>query len=267
MKILCCPKCLTKFVLKEKSLICENGHSFDIAKEGYVNLLLTNKSCKNIGDNADMILSRNKILEKGYYDKLCDAITFFMKNNNLENASILDIGCGEGFLTRQLKNQFLNSNIAGVDISKPAIRLASKKCKKVEYAVANATNLPIRNQSLDVVINSFAPLSNDESLRILKTNGFFVKIIPNVRHLWELKEFVYDKAIENPKDATILNGFECIETVEIFDNFTAFGDEIFSLMQMTPYFYKTPKSAIDKLKTLEKIDTRLEFVIKIFRKI
>ncbi len=260
-----CPLCGNELHQENKSLICKNRHCFDIAKEGYTNLMPSSKHSHVSGDNLQMVKSRQLILQNGYYSNLLNAIKVFLKNQN-RSLKILDIGCGEGYLTRELSKELSNCKIGGIDISKPAIMLASKLCKNCSYAVANATHLPVADKSLDAVINSFAPVTDEELDRTIKRGGYVLKIVPNTNHLWNLKEALYDTAKPNPKDETTFKGFSLIDEIEIDDKFVAKGDEIFSLMQMTPYFYKTAPEAIEKVAMLPQLETNLSFLLKIFQK-
>ena len=115
MNILC-PVCKKILNGSDKIYSCENRHSFDIAKEGYLNLNL--KNSQNTGDNTEMIRARKAFLEKGYYDFLRQEINKYIN----ENDGLVDLACGEGYYTSFFKAK----DKIGIDLSKTGLRIASK---------------------------------------------------------------------------------------------------------------------------------------------
>lgn len=259
MSYFICPKCKKDLKEKSNSLVCENNHSYDFSASGYVNLLI-HKSSANPGDNKDMVNARNLCLANGYYDKLILALSSII--SDIKPSQVLDLACGEGTLTSNLvKNDF---DMIGIDISKSAIRTASAKDKKTSYAVASISDLPISTNSIDLILNCFAPIFPEEALRVLKDDGYLVKVTPFEKHLLELKQLIYpevylNKQKENPK------GFSEISRKTVCDKITLSGDYLDSVIKMTPYFYRTPKHLLEKAKDKE-IDCTLEFCITLLKK-
>ena len=254
-----CPVCKKNLTRIGKSYVCPQNHSFDIAKQGYVNLLRANeKSSLNPGDNRDMILSRRVVLDRGYYKILGDNIgKLFCR---LTPKTVLDLGCGEGRIIRYILQEGID--IFGVDISKSAVQAASALDKKSTYAVASATNLPFEDGFFDVVINAFAPLKEDEVKRVLKKGGYLIKITPAPKHLLQLKEAIYPTPYLNPESEGIM-GFSLVEEMILEDEFVAEGNVLDALLQMTPYFYKTPLHLLDKIKG-SSIKTTLSYCLRLF---
>ena len=180
-----CPVCKSKLFALPSQLKCLKGHSFDIAKQGYVNLLLDNTQNKRHGDDKLMVRSRRDFLEKGFYKELLDGICHAVKTNISENGVIADIGCGEGYYTSAVLNCG-NFNVFGIDISKDALKYAAKSLKNAQFAVASAFSLPFSDKSVDCVLNVFAPIANEEYLRVLKPNGIFVCAVALENHLLSL---------------------------------------------------------------------------------
>ena len=154
-----CPNCKNKLQKIDNSFKCINNHCFDISKQGYVNLLLNSK---NSGDNKEMINSRHKFLNKGYFEILLKEIITILKTIKIDN--ILDIGCGEGYYDRGIK-QFINVEITGLDISKEACLKASKLSKDIMYVVGSSNEIPFEDNEFDLILNIFAPHEEKEFSR------------------------------------------------------------------------------------------------------
>ena len=255
-----CPVCKNKLFRLPSQLKCLKGHSFDISKQGYVNLLLDNAHNKRHGDDKLMVKSRTDFLNIGYYSPLRDVLSEIIGSGN----QILDAGCGEGYYTQKLAE---NNSVCGIDISKDALKSAAKRCPGSEFAVASVSDIPVQNASQDVVLNIFAPDSNDEYKRILKHNGRLITVQPMENHLFELKKAVYDIPYLNPEVETARDGFELISVKELKYSITLdTTDDIVSLFKMTPYYYKTGKTDQEKLLKLNSLTTRIEFLIAEYRK-
>ena len=224
-----CPNCKKKLQKINNSYKCENNHSFDISKQGYVNLLL---NTSNSGDNKEMINSRHTFLEKGYYNQLLNEIINIIKNINVNN--ILDIGCGEGYYDRGIKNN-LDVNMTGIDISKEACLKASKLSKDINYVVCSSNDLPFSDNEFDLLINIFAPHSEEEFTRV--SNNYILKVIPNTNHLLELKQLLYENVFLKEEKTLDFKMFKEVERKEV--KYKIIVDDLYELFKMTPYYYKT----------------------------
>ena len=224
-----CPNCKRKLIRIDNSYKCSNKHSFDISKQGYVNLLLNSK---NSGDNKEMINARYEFLKKGYFDNLLTSISSIIKSLNITN--ILDIGCGEGYYDRGIKEQ-TNVNITGLDISKEACLKAAKLSKEILYVVSSSNNLPFEDNEFDLILNIFAPHNEDEFTRV--SNNYILKVIPNKNHLLELKEMLYTDVLIKDEKKLSFSQFKEIKCEHV--TYQVLVDDLFELFKMTPYFYKT----------------------------
>ena len=269
-----CPVCKKKLNKIGNSWKCANGHSFDIARKGHVNLLTTAKhNPKTAGDNAEMVKARTEFLDKGYYRPLAEKIREIVSAELQGNKTpvIIDSGCGEGFYTAELSNM-KNARIYGIDISKHAVahcmtRVNLAGIKNCEFAVASSFDLPFADKSADAVISVFAPVCNDEYHRVLKKGGKLIVVSPSPRHLFELKAAVYDKPYENsPNDYHLDRFVKENETVFEYTAELSSQKDIFDLFMMTPYFYKTSEDGISRLKALESIEVNCGFVIQVYRR-
>lgn len=261
--MLICPVCSNELVKIEKTYKCKLNHSFDTAKEGYVNLLSgRHKAGELIGDNRDMAKSRRLFLETGYYDFLAERIcTLIDKKDN-----VLDISCGEGYYTDYFRRK-TGAFVSGFDISKEMIKLAAKKYKETFFFVANIARIPVRDESIDTAVQICAPFSEKEFARIIKKDGRLLSVVPGKRHLWGLKELLYETPYENNEDDTEYESFIKTGTITVRDKAVIKGqDTIRSLFAMTPYYYKTSEADKKKIENLTSLATELEFDIRIFTK-
>lgn len=254
MGLLICPKCKKNLSKVNNSFVCENHHCYDISSSGYVNLLI-HKATANPGDNKDMIDARATVMNNGYYNALIVELKTIL--NKFRPQTVLDLGAGDGSLTRAIQSD--NFDIIGLDISKFAINHASKRDKESTYIVGSVANIPIKDNSIDLIINCFAPLDTAEAIRILKKNGVLIKITPSKNHLIELKQAIYPNAYYNEAKA-IPEGFKIIDQKIVSDKAELYGEYLNSVIKMTPYFYKTPKEYLNKVSELS-IECTLEFTV------
>lgn len=261
--ILRCPVCSGGFSQGEKSLLCENGHCFDKAKEGYVNLLSgCRKSGDAIGDNREMAKNRKAFLDGGYYACLADAVAKLVQGD-----TVLDICCGEGYYTEKIMSSAGKRQYYGFDLSREMVRLAAKRKCGATFFVANIADIPVRDESVDFAFHLFAPFHAGEFHRIMKTGGRLVTVFPGKRHLFALKEVLYDVPYENDEKIPDTGDFRLVETVTVKDRIRLEGNEnIMSLLRMTPYFYHTPTEGLQRISTLDSLETEVEFVLAVMRK-
>ncbi len=268
-----CPICKGELEVFEHSLKCEHGHSFDISAEGYTHLLPANKMNSKIpGDSKEMAASRSEFLDKGYYEPLLQKLKeTVLKLAKSSDFALLDCGCGEGYYTssiaKELKNRISTAKTVGFDISRPSVKRAAKRGKETEYAVASVFDIPVKNESFDVLINVFSPLSIEEYYRVLKKNGYYIYVVPAARHLWQLKAAIYDTPYENKEENTPYSGFEHTEKIPVrYSVLIENQKDIFSLFQMTPYYWKTSAKGSEKVKALQSLKTEVAFDIHIYKK-
>lgn len=269
-----CPLCGSPLHRDLRGYRCPSGHCFDVAAAGYTHLLPANKKhSKNPGDDKEMVAARSAFLDAGYYapllEALCRAVTEYTKKQS--EYTILDCGCGEGYYTAGISNALTQSGInlrmAGIDISKFALKKAAKRLPAGEFAVASAYHLPLPDQTADILLNIFSPLSIEEFCRVLKPDGLFFYVVPSALHLWEMKQVLYDTPYENPVKREEYPGFEWLNCHPV--RFTAHlnrSEHIMALFGMTPYAWKTPKSGIQRLSQLSELDTQIGFDIHIYKK-
>lgn len=176
MSLFRCPLCAAPLTRGEHAYTCPAGHSFDLAAAGYTHLLPANrKHSKNPGDDKAMVTARSAFLDKGYYAPLANALCDLAARDCVPHPALLDCGCGEGYYTATLAARLAQEGrsgpIAGVDISKFALRRAAKRVKEGEFAVASVYHLPVADESVDLLFNVFSPLCPQEFARVLLPGG------------------------------------------------------------------------------------------------
>jgi len=270
-----CPSCAEPLTKQKRSYHCLNNHTFDEAKEAYVNLLLAqHKKSKNPGDNDEMIKSRQAFLNKGYYALLSSKIVEIISNSpKAFQQNILDIGCGEGYYMNELvkadKKQELT--LAGIDISKTAVKLSGKRKMNALLAVASAYDLPFLNHDFDTIISVFSPISADEINRLLKhKNGQILMVGPAPEHLKELTAYIYEEVLPHKGNYSVLEGednFILEEQIEIKKEIIVKQEDILDLLRMTPYYWQTTLEIKEKILALTKLTTTIHFYLQVYKKI
>ena len=267
-----CPVCASPLDRQDSRYLCPKGHTFDRAAAGYVHLLPANKMhSKDPGDDKAMATARNRFLSGGYYAPLCDALADLALQYAPDHPSILDAGCGEGYYSaaifKALAEAGKSPRMAGVDLSKHALKRAAKREKNAEFAVASVYDLPVPDRSADLLFNCFSPLALEEFQRVLRPGGVYVYVVPGEKHLWEMKEILYENPYPNTEKRTPYPGFQYLEVREVDERIHLPNQEpIADLFQMTPYVWRTPKEGIDRLHSLDSLDLTISFRIHVFRK-
>ena len=270
--LLVCPLCGGALTRQGGSYLCPNGHCHDVAKEGYTYLLPVNqKHSKSPGDDKAMAAARNAFLGKGYYAPLRDALCKLSVALTGPAPAVLDSGCGEGYYTAGIYRALCAAGktpvMAGIDISKPILRLAAKRERDIQFAVASSYRLPVADGSVELLLNCFSPLAIEEFQRVLRPGGHFVYVVPGQWHLWEMKQVLYDQPYPNEVKETPYEGFRYKDIVRVADNIHLdCPADIQALFGMTPYCWKTPKAGVEKLCKLNELDCRIAFDIHVFER-
>lgn len=277
--IFICPVCGDPLTPHPKSYICTQNHTFDIAKQGYVNLLLCNqKKSLQPGDNKEMVQSRFAFLKQDYYapivEQLHQAITQKIADITSSTVHIADIGCGVGYYLSALKKQLVPSypqlQYSGIDISKDAIQCASQQDKTITWFVASALQLPYRSESIDILISVFSPLYMEEIQRVLAQTGLLFVISPSENHLIELRTTLYDEIKEMNTEKLLQkteNFLELIETIPIRSLLQLPSQEaIENLLKMTPFYWRASAVKKAELLSLSSLTVTLDVTLQIFKK-
>ena len=257
-----CPICKTPLNEVDHSYQCLNNHHFDQSKSGYTNLFLSN-SKKIHGDNDEMIYARHRFLNEGHYSFLLNQISELFKEYPI--TSCVDLGCGEGYYTNHLSNTYHHIQFIGFDLSKTALKLASKH-SNVKYFCASIADTPIDDHSVDGVLCIFAPFKVEEVIRILKPNGIFIVVNPLPYHLYELKEHLYDSVKLNPPFELVNSHLTHLSTIELNQTILLNNpNSLRDLLDMTPYRYKAKESNIQSFYKLNQLQTQCSFRCDVYK--
>lgn len=275
--LLTCPICGENLQKESESKVykCEQNHSYDIAKQGYVNLLISNmKRSKNPGDSKDMVLARVDFLRRGFYkkisDKINEVICEYFKDSK-EKIDILDVGCGEGYYLTNLKEAIKINNIEadfyGMDVSKEAVKYASRSEKECLFVVGNNYHISAKDNSVDCILSVFSPIDIDEINRVLKKDGIFVRVLPRTNHLIELRNIIYSVVNLNEKvykpDS---EKDDYIKEVNVTYDLDLNNEEFTSLLKMTPHYWKSTPENKEKLEEYKDLSITVDMRIGVFRK-
>lgn len=268
MSLFRCPVCGAPLERESGAYRCPNRHSYDLAREGYTYLLPPNqKHSAAPGDDKEMSAARRAFLSKDYYRPLRDALCALAVSHTSQAPSILDAGCGEGYYTAGLWEALNRPRLAGIDLSKPSVRLAARRVPGAEFAVASVYHLPLADASVGLLLNCFSPLALEEFRRVLRPGGAFLYVVPGAGHLWELKQVLYDSPYPNKEENIPYEGFSYERVVPVETVMDVAGEALQDLFQMTPYYWKTPKAGAERLAALDGLRVRAQFRIHVFQKI
>lgn len=280
-----CPLCRSPLSSRQRTWECEQHHSFDMAKQGYVNLLpVQYKKSKSPGDSKAMIQARQRFLETGAYEPLVNAIagalasfTEASKQTSGKPYKLFEAGCGEGYYTRQLAKRLPNCKmIAGNDISKEGVLLAAKQGRQfvsklmteqnttlnAQYVVGNSFALPVEDNSVDLVLQVFAPAADEELFRILASHGILIEVQPNTKHLQELKAKLFSQA--DPHKPKIKPLGEKVYQTSCQYTLPLSPALIEDLILMTPLAYSsTPEKKAQAIISLEQVT--IDFCITLYQ--
>ncbi len=261
MELFTCPLCFQALTRINRSLKCARNHSYDLAREGYVNLLTAqHRRSKAPGDNPEMIAARGRFLDAGYYRPLAEALCAAVTTGGTAQA-LADLGCGEGYFTQLLSDRL--PTVYGVDISRPAIRAATRRSKSVCYAVASTTRLPLIDQGFDAVTVVMAPFSADVA-RILKPGGRMYRVSAGPDHLNQLKQQIYAQARTHDRALEELAQFALTNSHRLTFEFTIYGSDLTDLIAMTPMRYTSARHQREQVSQLDHLVLTADFYLDIF---
>ena len=259
-----CPICQEKLTLVESSLKCSNRHSFDLAKFGYVNLAPQIKQSTNY--DKENFQNRQQILEAGFYQAILEVVSDLLARSKT-STTVLDIGCGEGFYSRKLQESHSDKNFYAFDISRDSVQIAAKSEVNwaVNWFVGDLARLPIKDASMDILLDIFSPANYGEFKRVLKENGLLIKVIPTENHLKEIRQKVQDQLTNKGySNQDIKNHFQehftilSSQTASLTKTITT--EQLQALLSMTPLLFHVDQSKID-WSDLTKITIEAEILV------
>ena len=271
---LICPICGSELCSDGKSYRCKpaegsKSHCFDISSSGYADLSYRSGGS---GDSKEAVNDRTAFLNKNYYLPLAEEILRLCAKHLPEDFLMVDAGCGEGYYSDQVASRFADAFVFGADLSKHAVHRASVRRNmrggsNSFYAVASVFAIPMQASSADCMLSMFAPVAQEECLRVLKDNGILIIGAAGDRHLYDLKDAIYDEVHLNEERADLPDSMTLIEKTNVtyriaVDN----NNDIQRLFGMTPYKYRTSAKAVELLNSLERLDTEVNVDFYVYQK-
>ena len=258
--VLVCPVCGGGLGLTAagRSLACSAGHSFDIARQGYVNLYRG----KPVNEySKESFRQRQQILEKGMYAHILEEICSFLQAvcGAGRPRLLLDAGCGEGYYTREIAARLggCGLDFYGADLSRDSVQLAASTANQaggaasaIKWLVADIGHLPVRDGSVDFLLDIFTSANYEEFQRILSPDGYLIKVIPGEGHVKELREAassqLHHKDYKERKGAAVFSEhFETILNKTVSQTFAVTPEERDVFIHMTPLLFHVDKTKVD----------------------
>ena len=259
-----CPICQENLTLVETSLKCSNRHSFDLAKFGYVNLAPQIKQSANY--DKENFQNRQQILESGFYQAILKGISDILATKPSAK-TVLDIGCGEGFYSRKLQESHSDKTFYAFDISKDSVQIAAKSETNwaVNWFVGDLARLPIKDASMDILLDIFSPANYSEFRRSLSKDGTLIKVVPTENHLKEIRQMVQEqltkKDYSNQDIKEHFQEYFIIQSSHIASLTKSITVEHRqALLSMTPLLFHVDQSKID-WSQLTKITIEAEILV------
>ena len=294
-ELLICPLCQEPLTqgLPTGFLRCANNHHFDIARQGYINLLPSNRKKSRLpGDSKDMVASRRLFLNGEHYSRIADRLSRLLSEDLLSISgkehgegcdsrlqgqipyTVLDLGCGEGYYTRRVMGELARQNpytplhFYGIDISKAAVKQASAMTKKACWIVGTNYHLPIKSDSLNGIFSVFSPVMLSECCRTLKSQGLFIRVLPGASHLIEIRDIIYPKTLLNTEaekeEACV--GLTHMTTEKIEFNMGLNQESLLDLVRMTPHYWKTTQADKNALKEFSALQVTASLLVFVYKK-
>ena len=266
MNLLMCPVCREALSLTDKTWRCVNNHSYDVAKQGYVNLhVVQHKHSKNPGDTPESVDARRQFLSGGFYQPLQQAVVNIIRDLRIQ--SLLDIGCGEGYYTNAMQHEVLQC--IGVDIAKNAVQVAAKLNQQVTWVVGTGATLPVLSESIELCSSLFSPIPQQEILRVLKPKGYLLLVTPAPQHLYAMREALFDEVKPHSPYKFVeqlQQHFELVDQAVVESKFVLNQIQLKHLIAMTPYAYKAKPEKRMLLEQQSQVDLTACFQIYLLQK-
>ncbi len=289
---LICPLDSTPLQRAGASWHCASGHTFDIARDGYIHLLpVQNKRSRDPGDSKEMVAARRRFLGAGCYQPIAAAVSRAVLRGTIRNSvhhaqsdtppeaelRCLDAGCGEGYYLRELAAANVDIDslstkslaLIGLDISKWAVLSAAKQDKRMCWVVGSNANLPVESHSLDCVLCMFGFPVYPEFARVLKPGGLLIQLDAGPEHLRALREIIYPRLKEErPRDDTPPAGFT-LESCEEQQHAVNLDSQalIADLLCMTPHLYRTSPEGRARAAALTQLTLGAHVVLRTYRRL
>jgi 23S rRNA (guanine745-N1)-methyltransferase len=257
---------------------CAAGHSFDMAREGYCNFLVVqHKASRDPGDSKHMVAARRRFLDAGHFEPIADLVFDAVRNcaKSVEGVAfnIIDAGCGEGYYLDYLGRLAAASpqtgtlGLAGIDVSKWAVKAAARRKVSATWLVANNRIPPFLDGSVDLVLCLFGFPIWEGFRKIQKPGGHMLLVDPAADHLLELREIIYP-TVERSKPPPLTHaeaaGYAQKHEQELRLSVTLSETEaIQDLLAMTPHAHRMPQARRQALAELSTLSVTVHVAIRL----
>ena len=211
-----------------------------------------------------MMAARRRVHQADIYRPLADAIEQAL-SPLAPVTNMLDLGCGEGYYCEALQRAQPLAQLYGVDISRPAVRMASKQHRQARYAVASAFELPLLDDSQDIVLRVFAPSDDAQLLRIMATQGCYLEVTPAPRHLWELRERLYATPRAHEAARTGIPGMRLQQQADVTFQLDLDQSLLRDVVAMTPFAHRGRREKREQLLRLHSLAVQMAFTLCLFQ--
>ena len=268
MQNVLCPVCGRPLGQAEKTWRCPKGHCFDVARQGYVNLLtVTEKHSLHPGDTKEQVAARRAFLDAGFYRPIADAVA--AEAEALAPRAVLDAGCGEGYYLNRIHERLPEAECCGVDISRDAVRAAASRYKGICWLAGTAARLPFPDGAFSLVVSMFALTAAEEFARVLAPDGVFLQVLAGQQHLMGLKRLIYPEILLREKQSCPeLPGFraESSRTLTFSLELTSAG-QVRQLLEMTPHFWRITKQGAARAAACSSLNDTAVVILNRYRKV
>lgn len=277
-----CPIDGNQLIPRNQSLICTKGHNFDIAKQGYFNLLIVqHKASRDPGDTKEMVAARRRFLSSGCYEAIATTIADITHQHlKYQNSlTILDAGCGEGYYLNRLSRISENWEspaegvMIGMDISKWAIQAAAKSDRSINlpisWIVGSNARPPFAPNSIDSILCAFGFPSFDIFHRLLKPKGIVIMVDPAPDHLRELRQLIYPelKSKAVPTGEIKVEGFRLLDSQNLtYQAQIDSSNLVQDLFLMTPHYFRSSPESKKAIACMDKLEFTVDVSFRVLIK-
>ncbi|MCF3944991.1 putative RNA methyltransferase [Oceanobacillus alkalisoli] len=267
-EVFICPVCGdTVEVVELKSVVCPKRHTFDFAKQGYINI--STRSMKVNYDKELFAARENIIMKHKLYDPLHTRLLEVIKVEAANNprSLLLDAGAGEGSHLAKILDQMKTVTGIGIDISKEGIRLAASKSEKAMWLVGDLANIPVKDQSLHTIINILSPANYQEFKRVLIENGLMIKVVPGANYLIELRDTILEEQkrfFTNEETISLFKQhYSDVQIEELTYTKELHQEELRDLIKMSPLSWNAEQESINEVRNREHFGITIDLAILI----